>query len=359
MKGEILFLLLLVVSLSIFGVECKKKKDPVSYYDILMVDKKASFGEIKRAYKKMAIINHPDKSEEDPEVAQEKFMEISHAYQVLSDEEKRTRYDQLMALGQYVYEEKDFPTRDSSTPEQTETERRAHQFKDAKKVFEEFKDDEPSKIPTIIAVMVLIGVAGFGYTHFLEQRREEAARKEAQRLKEEKSLQIRMKEIENEEKFYKNQENSIKRAAKMAGQYVEADWNKVEEVDIETFGVNEPVVPQKEEKAEEEGDENKEGNEEEKEEAPKKEVVKKQKAKDGQKYDCTYCKKEFKTDSQWKNHEQSKKHLDNVKAANRGSGKKEKEDKDTTLTQRVPKSKKKDQSHELNEDEIAALMENQ
>ncbi len=60
------------------------------HYDTLGVAKGASKEEIKRAYKKLAVQNHPDKGG-DPE----KFKEISNAYQILSDDDKRDRYDQL------------------------------------------------------------------------------------------------------------------------------------------------------------------------------------------------------------------------------------------------------------------------
>jgi len=60
------------------------------YYDILGVTKSSSKEEIKVAYKKLAMKNHPDKGG-DPD----KFKEISEAYQALSDDEKRSRYDQL------------------------------------------------------------------------------------------------------------------------------------------------------------------------------------------------------------------------------------------------------------------------
>jgi DnaJ-class molecular chaperone len=59
-------------------------------YDILGIDKNASSDEIKKAYKKLAIQHHPDKGGN-----QEKFKEISNAYHVLSDEDKRRNYDQL------------------------------------------------------------------------------------------------------------------------------------------------------------------------------------------------------------------------------------------------------------------------
>jgi molecular chaperone DnaJ len=67
------------------------------YYDILGVPKEASDSEIKKAYRKLAMKHHPDKSKE-PD-AEEKFKEISEAYAVLSDEEKRAQYDRFGHAG--------------------------------------------------------------------------------------------------------------------------------------------------------------------------------------------------------------------------------------------------------------------
>lgn len=64
------------------------------YYQILGVDRSASTEEIKRAYRKLAMKYHPDKNPGDRQ-AEEKFKEINEANQVLSDPEKRSRYDQL------------------------------------------------------------------------------------------------------------------------------------------------------------------------------------------------------------------------------------------------------------------------
>jgi len=68
--------------------------DYKDYYKILGVDRKASSEEIKRAYRKLALKYHPDHNPDDGD-AEEKFKEINEAYQVLSDTDKRNRYDQL------------------------------------------------------------------------------------------------------------------------------------------------------------------------------------------------------------------------------------------------------------------------
>jgi curved DNA-binding protein len=64
------------------------------YYKILGVDKKASQEDIKKAYRKLAVKYHPDKNK-DNKVAEEKFKQINEANEVLSDPEKRKKYDEL------------------------------------------------------------------------------------------------------------------------------------------------------------------------------------------------------------------------------------------------------------------------
>ena len=68
------------------------------YYAALGVTKTASADEIKKAYRKLARKHHPDANRSDP-AAEEKFKEISEAYDVLSDDAKRKEYDEMRTYG--------------------------------------------------------------------------------------------------------------------------------------------------------------------------------------------------------------------------------------------------------------------
>jgi molecular chaperone DnaJ len=70
------------------------------YYNVIGVPASATQDEIKKAYRKLAAKHHPDNNPNDPKAA-ERFKEISEAYQVLGDAEKRKQYDQMRQLGAF------------------------------------------------------------------------------------------------------------------------------------------------------------------------------------------------------------------------------------------------------------------
>merc|ERR1719265_2379496 len=72
------------------GGRPRKNADTTKFYKLLEVDKNATEPEIKKAYRKLAVKHHPDKGG-DPE----KFKEITRAYEVLSDKDKREKYDRF------------------------------------------------------------------------------------------------------------------------------------------------------------------------------------------------------------------------------------------------------------------------
>ena len=66
------------------------KKD---YYEVLGLSRQASDDEIKKSFKKLAMKYHPDRNPDNPK-AEESFKEAKEAYEVLSDEELRKKYDE-------------------------------------------------------------------------------------------------------------------------------------------------------------------------------------------------------------------------------------------------------------------------
>lgn len=72
------------------------------YYHVLGVARNASQGEIKKAFRGLALQHHPDRNPENQKEAEEKFKEINEAYEVLGDESRRQRYEYLITFSSYA-----------------------------------------------------------------------------------------------------------------------------------------------------------------------------------------------------------------------------------------------------------------
>ncbi len=70
-----------------------RKCSPTSFYEILLVEKTASDGQIKKAYRKISLLTHPDKNGYPG--ADEAFKMVSRAFQILSDPDKKSKYDKF------------------------------------------------------------------------------------------------------------------------------------------------------------------------------------------------------------------------------------------------------------------------
>ncbi|MFT4970270.1 MAG: molecular chaperone DnaJ, partial [Chitinophagales bacterium] len=68
------------------------------YYEVLVVEKTATEGEIKKAYRKVALKFHPDRNQGD-DTAEDKFKEAAEAYEVLGNPEKKAKYDRFGHAG--------------------------------------------------------------------------------------------------------------------------------------------------------------------------------------------------------------------------------------------------------------------
>ena len=76
--------------------------DSKNYYKIMGLDKDANEKDIKKAYRRLALLHHPDKNPGNQE-AEEMFKKISEAYQVLSDSEKRTEYNNTSINKPFIF----------------------------------------------------------------------------------------------------------------------------------------------------------------------------------------------------------------------------------------------------------------
>ena len=79
----------------------------MSLYEVLGVKRDASAAELRKAYRKLAMLNHPDKNLGDADAAS-RFLRVTLAYEVLSDASKRAKYDEGEGDDSRIFEGRDF-----------------------------------------------------------------------------------------------------------------------------------------------------------------------------------------------------------------------------------------------------------
>lgn len=109
------------------------------YYKILRVSPQATESEIKKAFRVLAIKYHPDKNPNNKE-AEEKFKEINEAYNVLIDNEKRNKFDEIQNLRNTKFKKENFKSSKSDNFDFSYKYNR-QTYEDPKKLWEEFKRD--------------------------------------------------------------------------------------------------------------------------------------------------------------------------------------------------------------------------
>jgi DnaJ-class molecular chaperone len=93
-QPKLLPIALIFLNEFLFYIDKMSRSKKTDYYELLDLKRDATEDQIKRAYKKLALKWHPDKNQHQKELAGEKFKEISEAYEILSDPQKRRIYDQ-------------------------------------------------------------------------------------------------------------------------------------------------------------------------------------------------------------------------------------------------------------------------
>lgn len=107
--------LFLGLTLQLGAVSASINREPLtmSYYDLLGVPRDATKSQMKRRYRKLALEHHPDKvkGEEAKKLAKEKFVVISHGYDVITNETLRERYEELLSKGIFEYDDEEWEER--------------------------------------------------------------------------------------------------------------------------------------------------------------------------------------------------------------------------------------------------------
>eukprot|EP00468_Gymnochlora_sp_CCMP2014_P009455 CAMPEP_0167754946 /NCGR_PEP_ID=MMETSP0110_2-20121227/8553_1 /TAXON_ID=629695 /ORGANISM="Gymnochlora sp., Strain CCMP2014" /LENGTH=319 /DNA_ID=CAMNT_0007640883 /DNA_START=54 /DNA_END=1013 /DNA_ORIENTATION=+ len=307
----------------------EEEAGPVSYYTLLQVEQDISPKDLKKKYRKLALQHHPDKVK-DPEKkreAEDIFMRLSNAYEVLSDTVTRTRYDFLLTQDIYEYDDKrDWSTFDfrnglgGKNAEYKSKRKFYNSFEDAQRGFDELENESGASLWVALLGALSVGFIPIGMhwrTSALRKQRKgqgikAAARQQAEenRLKEE-LIAAEIAKLEEED------DDDEDEAEEGEGKHEEGEETEENDVEIkedekatETENALEnPRGAENEKEDEQEVLENRE-NEESPELVGK--PVKSSKN-SGMRFECKMCRKTYKSENALENHFGSKAHIKKMK----------------------------------------------
>lgn len=351
---SVFFLLLLSVLLcfAVTDISAQAAGDrDGSYYQLLQVKPDTDFGTIKKSYRKLSLLHHPDKQKADATEAEKNmFVKLAQAYEVLSDPRLRIRYDFLLSKGLLEYDpqatnwdefdrSRGLPPLKKKSKEEQEAEFR---FKDAHEQFKKIQEEkEEFALWTAIILAFLVALLPTVW-HFWSKKQEEQEIKQkkkaaASNLKEQQELLAEFQKTQEEEERLRREEEreyqkQLKEERERVWKEQQADYQRrkaaglLTEEELQQEADEEEERKQKKNKKQhkqhhDEDDEDNEQAEDNKDEEEEEDDKPK-----GNVYKCDLCKKKFKSEQQWENHEQSNQHKKALKDAAGGKRKSRRDD---------------------------------
>lgn len=349
-----------------------KKAPTETYYELMRVPNTATAKELRSAYRKMALEQHPDKGRTvfEKKLKQEKFIKLANAYEVLSDDRLRPRYDWLLAQGKKEYDNtidwSNFDIKHGFPP--------GYQWSGSGTSFEaatatyDRAEAEAFKETIVLVVCFLAACCAGGYPFYIswQRKRRVAAQKKGAKmgLKEDQKVVSQLREEREAAEKQKKEENRAyqremqeARKAVLAAGGQDADEDEEADGDAEADGEGDGDG--------DEGDDNGEGKPDEVKQKQAKQKKSTGAALAGAKFKCEVCNKAFKSQQQMDQHEASNKHKDAVKKA-AGRQKKDKiqagadkEDDDAAeaLAEAMKKKNKKVQKKDKKKQQLIDIIE--
>lgn len=290
--------------------------NPISYYDLLQIEQSADDKSIKKAYRKLALVHHPDKATSETDRAEKEnlFVQLANAYEVLSDSTYRPRYDWLLSHNIYDYDEKshDWSNFNPETKQFEENEivfgqgrfryKTSRSYGDAAAMFARAQAEEAAETRALLMALAaalcvaLTPLAYFYYGRLSSKLNDRKRKQDAnEKLRENQSL---VKEYHKEQAA--EQERNKRENAARAQEIREARERALLEETESSSDEDQSVMPENAEPAElvdptaavpsdDEDD-------------------KKKRRATGQIFSCDLCRKKFKSSGQYEQHLQSNQH---------------------------------------------------